>query len=94
MAIIFYSKTCEDCSGNHALASMKSYCKKRGVVFEEHRTILWSRYEEEANKIMALNEGLKLPFFYGTESGQVLSGFSMTPIDELSKLVKSELGKE
>lgn len=88
--IVFYSESCEDCQGNHALANMKSYCKKQGVDFEERRTILWIRYEEEAKGIMKLNDGLNLPFFYSTNSGQVLSGFSMTPLDTLQKLVNAD----
>ena len=88
--IVFYSESCEDCQGNHALTKMKTYCKRQGVDFEERRTILWIRYEEEAKEIMKLNDGLKLPFFYSTNSGQVLSGFSMTPLDTLQKLVECD----
>lgn len=89
--IVFYSKSCESCEGNHALNKMKSYCEKKGVDFEQRRTILWQRYEEEADEIMQLNEGLTLPFFYSTESGEVLSGYSLTPLDSLEKLVKADL---
>ena len=90
MSVIFYSKSCEGCSGNHALDKMKQVCKKQGVNFQEHRTILWERYEEEANKIMELNPGLKLPFFYSTNSGEVLEGFSQTPLATLQKLIESD----
>ena len=92
--IIFYSKSCESCQGNLALTKMKSFCEKKGVDFEEHRTILWKVYKEEADEIMELNEGLKLPFFYNTETGEVLSGFSGTPLDEIEKLVKQEIYNE
>ena len=85
--IIFYSKSCESCSGNQALSKMKAYCEKKEIDFQEHRTILWERYEQEANKIMELNEGLKLPFFYNSETGQVLEGNSLTPLDTLKQLV-------
>ena len=88
--IVFYSKSCESCAGNHALAKMKNHCKKQGVKFEEHRTVLWVRYEEEANKIMELNPGLELPFFYSTNSGEVLKGYSLTPLDTLQKLVEED----
>lgn len=88
--IIFYSKSCEGCVGNQALAKMKEHCKKQGVDFQEHRTILWERYEEEANKIMELNPGLELPFFYSTNSGEVLEGFSLTPLDTLQKLIDED----
>lgn len=94
--IIFYTKTCDGCSGNHALMNMKSYCKKKNVEFEERRTILWHIYEEEADKIMSLHPkteedvGLQLPFFYGTESGEVLSGNSFTPTDQILNLIKAE----
>lgn len=87
--IIFYTKTCDGCSGNRALINMKSYCKQKGVDFEERRTILWHVYEEEADKIMELND-IKLPFFYGTESGEVLSGNSFTPVDSVLELIKAE----
>ena len=92
--IIFYSESCEGCTGNHALEKMKSYCEKFGVEFQEHRTILWQRYEEEANKIMELNEGLKLPFFYSTNSGEVLKGFSQTPLDTLETLIEKDKDEE
>lgn len=89
--IVFYTKTCDGCTGNHALVNMKSYCKKKGVDFEERRTILWQVYEEEANAIMENNEGLTLPFFYSEKTGQVLSGNSFTPTTDIEKLVKQEL---
>ena len=88
--IIFYSESCESCSGNHALSNMKSHCKKQGVGFQEHRTILWKRYEEEANNIIKLNPGLKLPFFYSTNSGETLAGYSLTPLDTLQKLIEAD----
>lgn len=90
MAIIFFSKTCEGCTGNHALANMQARCKSKGVDFEERRTILWERYEQEANEIME-NSGIKLPFFYGTESNKVLSGNTLTTLDEIDKLIKEEI---
>lgn len=92
--IIFYSKSCESCTGNHALAKMKEHCKKEGVDFREQRTILWERYEQEANEIMELNEGLELPFFYSTNSGEVLKGYSQTPLETLEKLIKKDKDEE
>lgn len=94
--IVFYTKTCDGCSGNHALVNMKSYCKQKGVNFEERRTILWHVYEEEANAIMDSNldgdgnRKVNLPFFYGTNSGQILSGNSFTPTDSIIDLIKVE----
>ena len=88
MSIIFYSKSCEGCVGNQALSKMKAYCEKQGMEFQEHRTVLWERYEQEANKIMELNQGLKLPFFYNSNTGEVLEGNSLTPLDVLKRLVK------
>lgn len=88
--IVFYSKSCESCAGNHALAKMKNHCKRQGVKFEEHRTVLWVRYEDEAKQIMELNEGLKLPFFYSTNSGEVLPGYSLTPLETLQKLIDTD----
>lgn len=92
--IVFYSKNCESCTGNHALAKMKEHCKKQDVDFQEHRTILWERYEEEANKIMELNPGLELPFFFSTNSQEVLSGFSQTPLDTLQTLIEKDKNEE
>lgn len=92
--VIFYSKSCEGCAGNQALAKMKEHCKKQEVVFQEHRTILWERYEEEANKIMELNEGLELPFFYSTNSGEILPGYSLTPLETLQKLINADKTSE
>lgn len=89
MSIIFYSKTCEGCAGNHALTNMQARCKSKGVDFEERRTILWKVYKEEADSIMEIT-GISLPFFYGTESQKVLSGNSFTPLDEIDKLIKEE----
>lgn len=85
--IVFFSQNCESCVGNQALGKMKQHCKRQGVDFQEHRTILWERYEEEANKIMELNPGLKMPFFYSTNTGEVLEGYSLTPLDTLEKLI-------
>lgn len=92
--IVFYTKSCDGCSGNHALMNMKSYCKKRDVDFEERRTILWHVYEEEADAIMAENKDLSLPFFYSENTGKVLSGNSFTPTDDILKLIKAEKGEE
>lgn len=92
--IVFFSKSCESCAGNQALQKMKSYCKKQGVEFQEHRTILWERYEQEANEIMKLNPGLKLPFFYSTNSGEVLEGYSLTPLTTLETLIKKDKNSE
>lgn len=89
MSIYFFSKTCEGCTGNHALDKMKQVCKEQGVDFQEHRTILWERYEEEANKIMELNPGLELPFFYDEETGNTLSGNSLTPLDTIQTWLKN-----
>jgi hypothetical protein len=92
--IVFYSKSCESCAGNHALANMKNHCRRQGVDFQEHRTVLWVRYEQEANEIMKINKGLKLPFFYSTNSGAVLEGYSLTPLDTLQKLIKEDKDAE
>ena len=92
--IIFYSKSCESCAGNNALAKMQEHCKKQGVDFETRRTILWDRFEKESDKIMELNEGLKLPFFYSTNTGETLAGFSLTPLDILQKLIEKDKENE
>lgn len=94
--IVFYTKTCDGCYGNHALRNMKSYCAQKGVDFEERRTVLWHVYEEEANSIMDTNldenkkRKIELPFFYGTISGEMLSGDSFTPTDSILELIKKE----
>lgn len=88
--VIFYSKSCEGCSGNHALDKMKQVCKKQGIDFQEHRTILWERYEEEANKIMKLNPGLELPFFFNEATQKVLHGNSFTPLEQIEKFAKEK----
>lgn len=88
MSVYFYSKSCEGCAGNYALAKMKQVCKKQGIDFQEHRIILWERYEEEANKIMELNPGLDLPFFYNEENGAVLEGNSLTPLEQIERFIK------
>lgn len=96
--IVFYTKTCDGCTGNHALVNMKSYCKQKGVEFEERRTIFWHVFEEEADAIMDANldengkRKIELPFFYSTESGDMLSGNSFTPTEEILKLIESDLG--
>lgn len=87
--IVFYSVSCEGCSGNQALSKMQTYCKKRGVDFEERRTILWERYEQEANEIMEAYN-VKMPFFYATNSGIALEGNTLTPLDEIQKLIEKE----
>ena len=94
MSIYFYSKSCEGCAGNHALDKMAQVCKNQGIDFQERRTILWERYEQEANEIMKLNPGLKLPFFYSTNSGHTLEGFSLTPLDTLQGLIEKDKNEE
>ena len=83
MSIIYYSRDCGGCSGNHALNKVKQVCKKEGLDFQERRTIFWKVWENEARGIIELNEGLKLPFFYNTETGDVLKGSSLTPLDSV-----------
>lgn len=92
--IIFYSKSCESCAGNNALTKMQEHCKKQGVDFEVRRTILWDRFEKEADRIMELNPKLKLPFFYSTNTGLVLTGFSLTPLDTLQTLIDKDKKNE
>lgn len=69
---------------------MQQRCKENGIDFETRRTILWDRYEKEAKEIMEINPNLTLPFFYGTESGEVLKGTSFTPLDEIDELIEKE----
>ena len=64
--IIFYSKSCESCAGNHALANMKNHCRRQGVDFQEHTT----------------------------NSGAVLEGYSLTPLDTLQRLIKEDKDAE
>ena len=87
--IIFYSKSCEGCSGNQALTRMKQHCKKEDIEFTERRTIFFYVFEDEANEIME-KTGVELPFFYGTESGMVLEGNTFTPIEDIDKLIEAE----
>lgn len=88
--VIWYSRECSSCAGNHALDKMKQVCKKQGIDFQEHRTILWERYEEEANKIMELNPGLELPFFFNEATQQVMVGNSLTPLEQIEKFAKEK----
>lgn len=87
--IVFYSKSCEGCAGNQALSKMKAYCEKRGVEFQERRTVLWELYEKEANELME-TYNIKMPFFYSTNSGEVLVGNTLTPLEEIQELVKKD----
>ncbi len=88
--IIWYSRECNSCSGNHALDKMKQVCKERGIDFQEHRTILWERYEEEANKIMELNPGLELPFFWNEATQEAMKGDSFTPLEQIEKFIRNK----
>ena len=87
--IVFYSNNCEGCTGNQALTRMKTHCEKAGVDFQERRTIFFFFFEDEANEIME-KTGVKLPFFYGTKSEQVLEGNTFTPIEDIDALIESE----
>lgn len=87
--VIWYSRECSSCTGNHALDKMKQVCKKQGIVFQERRTILWERYEEEANKIMELNPGLELPFFWNEATQTAMEGNSLTPLDTIEAFIKN-----
>lgn len=87
--IIFYSKTCEGCTGNQALRRMEGECKSRGIDFMERRTILWKVFEKEAEDIS--NElGVKLPFFYNTETEEALEGNSFTPLETIINFIKGK----
>ena len=86
--VILYSKECQGCKGNHALNKVKQVCREKGIDFQERRTIFWKKWEEEANDIMEVNDGLKLPFFYETETGDVLTGNSLIPLDTIENWVK------
>lgn len=87
--IILYSKDCQGCAGNHALTKVKQVCRQNGIEFQERRTIFWTVWEKEAQGIIELNKGLKLPFFYNTETGNVLEGNSLTPLETIEKWVKT-----
>ena len=91
--IILYSVSCEGCAGNQALSKVKQVCKKEGIDFQERRTIFWDRWEKEADEIMKINN-VKLPFFYNTDTGQVLVGNSLTPLDTIENWIKKETIKE
>ena len=88
MAVYFYSKSCDGCSGNQALKKIEQLCKKNGLDFSERRTILYYKWEEEADKIMENNPGLKLPFFFNEDTQEAMSGYSGTPLMELKKFMK------
>ena len=90
MGIIYYDRGCGSCAGNQSIQKIKKFCEKEGVEFQEHRTILWKVYENEANEIIELNEGLELPFFYGESTGLVLESSTFSLTDDLKKLVKEE----
>ena len=87
MSVYWYSLECEGCSGNHALNKVEQVCRRKGIDFEERRVLYWEVWEKEANEIMELNEGLKLPFFYETTSGSVLLGSSLTLLDTIEKWI-------
>jgi len=88
MAVYLYSKECQGCKGNHALNKVKQVCREKGIDFQERRTIFWKKWEEEANEIMKINEGLELPFFYRDDTGDVLKGNSLTPLETITKWLK------
>ena len=87
--VIHYTKDCQGCFGNLSEKKVQQVCKKYGVTFEEHRTIFWDVWEKEAEEIMKLNAGLKLPFFYETETGAVLQTNSLTPLETIEKWLKN-----
>lgn len=91
--IIFYSRTCESCSGNRALTLMEAECKKYGVSFEQRRTVLWEKWKEEAEDIAEVCQ-TTLPFFYSTEANEAIHGSSFLPVEELRKLIKLDLEEE
>ena len=39
---------------------------------------------------MEMNKGLELPFFYSTNTGEVLKGYSLTPLETLQKLIEED----
>ena len=75
--------------GNTPLLEASKLCKKEGIDFQERRTIFWDRWEKEADEIMKINN-IKLPFFYNTDTGQVLVGNSLTPLDTIENWIKKE----
>lgn len=68
---------------------MKSLCEKNDVDFQERRTVLWIKYEEEANAIME-ETGVEMPFFYNDETGEALHGDTFTPIEKIKKLMSDK----
>ena len=91
--IILYEQNCTGCSGNHALAKVKQVCKQKNIEFQERRTIFWKVWGNEAKEIIKLNEGLKLPFFYNSETGDVLEGNSLTPLGTIEKWIENNSTK-
>ena len=89
MAVYLYSKSCPSCGENHALEKVKQVCKEQNIDFQERRTILWERYEEEANKIMELNPGLELPFYFNEDTQEVMTGDAFTPLEEIENFIKT-----
>ena len=87
--IVLYSVSCEGCSGNQALRKIKGECSSHGVEFQERRTILWKVYEKEA-KAISEALGVKMPFFYNTETEKALEGNSFTPLEDIRKFIEGE----
>lgn len=93
MSIIYYTRECDSCAGNHSLNKIKQVCKKEGIEFQERRTIFWDRWAEEADSIIKVNEGLKLPFYYETETGSTFKGNSLTPLEMIENWIKKCKGQ-
>lgn len=87
--IILYQKTCEGCSGNLSVMTIKAYCKNEGVEFEERLTPLWTGWKEEA-KTIEDTLGIKQPFFYSTNSRTAVTATSFTDSDSLKSIVKAD----
>lgn len=89
MKVVLFERSCEGCQGNHALNKIKQVCSQQGIAFQEHQTIFWEVWEEEANQIMALNPGLKLPFLYCEDNGATLHVDSLTLLDQIERWIKN-----
>lgn len=88
MTVLLYSVDCPNCQANHTLGKIKQICKQKNIDFDERRTIYWDIWEKEANQIMELNEGLKLPFLYDTASGKAQHITSLETLDSIENFIK------
>lgn len=91
--IVYYSEECGSCKNSQTYAFVKSYSQQVGVQFQDRRTVLWKKFEDEAEEISKVF-GVKLPFFYATNSNIAKSESDLPFAENIKQFINEEKENE